>query len=87
MLMAWMSEVGPKKEPIYVEDVVDTLDACMSVILKELHYNDAIKDNEKARYMYEKHRSILEVLRSRFQAIIDQPDKPKRYIPSKRYHK
>jgi hypothetical protein len=87
MQVAWETEVGTRKEPIYVEDVVNTLDACKSVILKELHYNDSIKDNEKARQMYEKHHGILVVLRARFQDIIDQPNEPIKVIPSKRYHK
>lgn len=86
-MLAWEREVGTNKEPIHVEDVIDTIDACMSLVLKETHYNDAIKDNPKARQMYEKHHAILVVLRDRFQAILDQPDKPNLVIPSKRYHR
>jgi hypothetical protein len=86
-VIAWTREVGNRTEIIHIEDVIDTIDASKSLVLKEMNYNDAIKDNPKAKQMYDRHKDILEILKARFVDMLNAPQPPKKIIPSKRYHK
>jgi hypothetical protein len=86
-MIEWSRTVGDRKEKIVIEDVISTIDASRSLVLKELSFNDSIKQNPRAKEIYERHRDVLEVLRARFQDMLDAPSKePRKIIPKKRFH-
>ena len=83
----WERRVGDKIEKIRSEDVMDAIDASMSLILKETSFNDSIKDNPKALYIYNRHRDVLGILKSRFEDMFNaMPREPKKTIPSRRFY-
>ncbi len=83
-MMLWERKIGDRTEKIHIEDVISTIDASKSLVLKEIHYNPSIKDNHRAKEIYEKHLDVLEILKDRFVDMLNAiPKEPKKIIPKK----
>jgi len=83
------SEVWKTKEgmSISVQDCMDALRTGISLISKELEFNDQVKNNPRQKREYEKNVEILEMIKEKYRAAGMMMRQVQRQIPGRKVEK
>ena len=87
--MDWTYMYGDQCIKITVEGITDAIDTARSLILKELEFNERIKESDQFRHDYEKKLEILRVLQRNILGAFDIMERETVHliVPNKRKKK
>ena len=87
--MAQKKEDDPKNEPwkdeegqvITLKDCADACYLCMSLLARDLEFNDKIKDNPPTKKHYQRSMAIIAKIRRNFEDAIMAMKRPTLFVP------
>ena len=71
----WTITYGDRKIPVRSPDLAEAMQTCMSLIEKELAFNEVVKGSDRTRQKFEIDQKIVEKLKQRFLEMAEAEEK------------